>query len=333
MATIKDVARCAGVSTATVSKVVNGCDQHIGDTTRRKVNQAVKECGYVSNMLAKGLRTRRTNNIGVILPDIRNPFYAELAKGIQEAAQNRGFGILICNTDLDRNIEAQCLRLLKAQMVDGIVFGTRCTVNLDKEEALNLKLPVVGIGRFNEEMFHRREGRVFIDENRMTFDSTMKLAATGCKRIALVTANETGSMESNPRCKGFVEAMRALGREVSQDLIFFGEYEFDTGKEAVLNLIGKRTEFDGIVCGNDLIAIGALDMLRTLNISVPSQVKVIGLDNISFSAYTNPRLSTMSQPAMQMGIAASNMLIDNVTAATPMRNIAFDHIYIERETV
>lgn len=332
MVTIKDVARCAGVSTATVSKVINGLDQHISDATRQKVVQAVKKCGYVSNMVAKGLKTRRTNNIGVILPDVRNPFYAELVKGIQEAAQSRGFGVLICSTDLDPNSEVWCLQLLKSQMVDGIVFGSRCMVSLNTEETLNLDLPVVVIGRTNEKMFNHKEGRVSVDERLVMFDSTMRLADAGCKRIALVTSKED-SLEANPRYRGFLDAMGALGRALEEELVFFGEYEINTGREAILHLAGKRTEFDGVVCGNDLIAIGALDMLRTLNVSVPGQVKVIGLDNVSFSAYTNPRLSTMSQPILQMGTVAGNLLIDNITTSIPLRSIVMKHEYIERETV
>ncbi len=336
MATIKDVAKCARVSIATVSKVINDVDDYIKDETRRRVVDAIEECGYVPNKVARGLKTRRTNLLGFVLPDIANPYYTEVAKGIESAARPKGYNIVFCNTNINMEDEIKSIELLKSQMVDGIIFGSRMLVTENVSATINLSfpsIPMVFIGRISQSLFKSKLGRVYVDEQKMVYDGVHILAAKGCESIAFVSSNETGHREGNVRLQGYLEAMRALGRDVVDRHVILGDYDLATGKSGVQQLAESGAAFDGIMCGNDLIAIGAIDTLRRLGYGIPADVRVMGLDNIDIAAFTWPRLSTMAQPTFEMGRAAGEMMIDNIENKKPLETLIFEHSYVERETV
>ena len=333
MAKLKDVAKCANVSIATVSKVVNNVDSYMSDETRRRVEAAIEECGYIPNMVARGLKIRKTNTLGFILPDITNPFYAEIAKGIEMIARERGYSLVICDTSVSLEAELQSIEILKTKMVDGIILGSRMFYYDEMDEDTFGKIPVVIIGRILGEPKLRKWGQVSIDEKRMISESVYRLKEAGCRQIALITANETGEHAKNFRLTGFLDAMKTEGLELHSERVFLGEYDLSTGYEGMRVLFQKQIPVDGIVCGNDLIAIGVLKAARELHIPIPEKLKVIGFDNIPISEYTNPSLSTISQPAYHIGEIASEMLIDHIEKNAELRVHFLEHTYIERETV
>lgn len=329
MVTIKDIARQAGVSITTVSKILNGRDENISDATRERVKKVIKENNYITNSIARGLKTKKSNIIGFVLPDIVNPYYPEIARGIEDAARDRGFGVIFCNTDNSPEREAECLQFLESKMVDGIIY-TRTLFGSSEESVKNVRVPMVMVDRFVDTDNKQNIGKVYVDVSKAIYESTFKLYDAGCRSIGLISSSYNSKSD---RFFGYIQAMKDLNLPVSDESIYLDEYNIETGYKGARLLLEKNKEIDGFVCGNDLIAIGVLDLLREINIRVPRDKKVIGLDNIYLSNFTNPRLSTMEQPMREMGNIAANMLIDFIKEGKPLRDCILSHKYIQRESV
>ena len=327
--TIKDIAREAGVSITTVSKVMNGRDDNISIATRERVKKVIEDNNYITNSVARGLKTKKTNIIGFILPDIVNPYYPEIARGIEDAARDRSFGVIFCNTDNSSERELECLQFLKSKMVDGIVY-TRTLNGSNAENITSVKTPIVIVDRFVDTPRKKNIGKVFVDVSKAIYESTFKLHDAGCRNIALISSSYTSRSD---RYFGYIQAMADLNLPLREELIYLGEFNVESGYKGAELLLERHKNVDGIVCGNDLIAIGALDLLREKNINVPSDIKVIGLDNIYLSNFTNPKLSTMEQPMREVGKIAANMLIDFIKEGIPLYDCVLSHRYIHRESV
>lgn len=332
MVTIKEIAQKANVSIATVSKIINGLDNHISESTKTRVKKIIEENSYVPNTVARGLKTKITNTLGFILPDIANPYYSEIARGIEDAAKAKDFSVIFCDTDDTLENENRSIDLLKSKMVDGIIFS-RVLENIkenDNENRIGTDIPVVIVDRVINDTIPDSYGRVYVDVKKTIYFSTRKLAEAGCKNIAIITKKWNNK---NNRYYGFIEAMKDLGIKHYKGREYLGEFDIETGYTGIKRIISTGKEVDGVVCGNDLIAIGVLDALKELKVDVPRKIKVIGLDNVYFANYTNPRLSTMAQPTYEMGKAAANMLIDYILDGVPLSTRLFEHKYIERETI
>ncbi len=332
MVTIKEIAKQANVSIATVSKIINGLDNHISDNTIIRVKKVIEENNYVPNSVARGLKTKITNTLGFILPDIANPYYSEIARGIEDAAITRDFSVIFCDTDDTLENENRSINLLKSKMVDGIIFS-RVLENIrenEDENRVGANIPVVIVDRVIEDDIPENYGRVYVDVKRTIYCSTKKLAEAGCRNIAIISKKWDNK---NNRYYGFIDALKELGLKHDKLREYLGGFDITTGYEGIKKILQSEVNVDGVVCGNDLIAIGVLDALNEMKVKVPEKIKVIGLDNIYFANYTNPKLSTMEQPTYEMGKAAANMLIDFIIDSSPMSTRIFDHKYIERETV
>lgn len=309
--TIRDIARTAGVSISTVSKVLNGHDAAISDATRSRIHAAVKELDYRPNMVARGLRARSTRSIGFVLPDITNPFFPAIARGIEDCAQKRGFTVIFCDTDDDSSRERESIRDLNDKMVDGMIVTHALKMGL---EGLNeCRVPTVVVDRCSREEV-LGVGFVFSDMRAATQVITEHLIERGCERLAFVTAHRDVAPD---RFQGFIDALDSHDRVPDFDLIFEGGYDVETGERGVGKLL-QSGSFDAIVCGNDLIAIGALRALRCHGLKVPEDVRVVGIDDIYIARYLEPALTTVYQPAYEMGQAAARMLIDCLVKGTPL---------------
>ena len=325
--TMKDIAQASGVSTATVSKIINGNDKYISENTRKTVNSIIKEMGYVPNALAKGLKIKKTKMIGFILPDISNPFFPEVAKGIEYAAQKRGFGVVMCNTNDSAESELECFQFLSSRMVDGIVF-IRALRKGNLEKYFHSGIPIVLVDREIEASTFGF-GQIFIDTQKGVYESTKALIDAGCKKIAFISAEYTSS---NDRYHGYCTALKKEEIDVDVSLVFRERYNVETGRKGIRHIL-KNSTVDGVVCGNDLIAVGVINTLSELGLKVPNDIKVIGFDDIYFSQHMNPPLSTVYQPAYDMGTEAANMLIDNILYGNPLYKKQLDYELVIRGTV
>ncbi|RRD93907.1 LacI family transcriptional regulator [Clostridiales bacterium COT073_COT-073] len=325
--TMKEIAEITGVSKATVSKIINGRDRYISEETRKKVLGCITQMGYVPNAMARGLKVKKTRMIGFILPDISNPFFPEIAKGIEDKAKKEGFGVVICNTDDRAEAEYQSFQFLFAQQVDGIIF-TRALRRANMDKVFESGIPIVVVDReVNTKQLGF--GQIFIDTRQGIKESTNLLIQAGCEKIAYISAQYHSEYD---RYSGYVEAMQEAGRQVQAELVYKNQYNVDTGYEGI-NKILETNKVDGVVCGNDLIAIGVIRALSERGIKIPDQVKIMGFDDMYFSQYMVPPLSTIKQPAYEMGAQAAEMLIDNILYQKPLAKKKLNFTICMRGTV
>lgn len=303
MITIKDIARMAKVSTATVSKVLNGKDQYISQETRKKILDIVEREGYIPNGVAKSLKMKKTKTIGVIMPDVMNPFFAEMARGAEDAAEKKGYTVIICNSDNNKNKEEKYLNMLQEKMVDGIIMTASEGISSSAIEKCNI--PMVLVDRVLES--DKPIGNIAINNVKGTFMATNYLIDKGCKNIGFISSKIVNDL-SKDRFEGYKLALKKKGFKVNESKIYLGNFTIETGYNGVQYLFSKG-EVDGICCGNDLIAIGAIRSIKEKGLNIPDDIKVIGFDDISISKYVDPPLTTIRQPIYKMGLEAVNMLI------------------------
>jgi len=301
--TIYDVARLAGVSTATVSRALNGKGQ-IAPATRRTIDEAVEQLGYRPNTIARSLVTRSTQTIALLLPDITNPFYAELVAGIQDQVLAEGHTMLLCTTESDPEREERYLSLLHAKQVDGALVD-------------GLVLPPDRIARFVREGFpivclDRDVDSVSVPlvqvDNRLGARlATEHLLALGHTRIGHVAGAEELRI-SEERVAGYRQALADGGIEPDPALVAVGSFTEEGGHRAALQLLERGVT--AVFAANDLSALGVVNALTERALRVPADVSVVGFDDVRLSAFTSPPLTTIHQPAREIAELATRLLLE-----------------------
>lgn len=326
-ATIRDVAKLAGVSVATVSRVMNQ-KGYVNSETEQKVKKAMKQLQFEPNEMARGLAGKRTRTIALILPDISNPFFPGLARGVEDVAQQNGFTVILCNSDDMGVKERSYIEMLKKKYIDGIIFATNNLFQEDIERMEEAQIPFVVLDRAPI----TGAGCVI----RVNNFGGAKLAVQhlldiGCQKIAhvygpqeLITARE--------RLAGYEEVAKTHAW-YTPSLLIPGDFTIDGGIKAVAELLSKHPDVDGIFAGNDLMAVGVLKGLHRMGISVPDQVAVCGFDGVNLTEITQPELSTIAQPIYQIGELAANRLIERIQLSSNQHeNIELDVSLIVRES-
>lgn len=303
MTTIKEIAELANVSTATVSKVINGKDQYISEATRQKILEIVEREGYIPNGIAKSLKMRKTKTIGIIMPDVMNLFFSELARGAEDAAEKRGYSVILCNTDNRESKEEKYLNILQEKMVDGIIM-TAAEASMNKSVKRS-KTPMVLVDRDIE--LDKPVGRITVNNEEGAFMATKFLIEKGCKNIGFISS-EKKNKPSAERLEGYKRALKEHKLDIDEKKIFLENFTIDSGYKGVISLL-EKTKVDGIFCGNDLIAFGAIKGLKEKKVKIPEEVKIIGFDDISMSQFIDPPLTTIKQPIYQLGEEAVKMLV------------------------
>ena len=302
--TIYDVARLAGVSTATVSRALNGTGQ-IAPGTRATIQAAVEQLGYRPNTIARSLVTKSTQTIALLLPDITNPFYAALVSGIQQSALSHGHTMLLCTTESDAEREEHYLRVLRAKQVDGALVD-------------GLVLPSDRIARFVEDGFpivcldrdidSSSIPLVQVDNRLGGRLATEHLVGLGHSRIGHVTgARELGISEE--RLAGYRDALAAAGIEADSQLVEEGRFTEEGGHEAARTLLERNPDLTAIFAANDLSALGVLNAIAETGRRVPEDISVVGFDDLRLAAFTSPPLTTVHQPAVEIAKLATEILI------------------------
>lgn len=327
-ATIKEVALKADVSTATVSKIINGKDNHISEETRQRVFEAIDDLGYVQNSMAKSLKEINTKTLGLVIPDIGNAF-PEMAKGAQDEAFAHGYTMFFCSTDSNSVQEEKFLNVLKSKMVDGIIYVSSDYAT-SKRLLSDISIPIVAIDRKVEK--NQNMGSVQIDNFAAMRDVANYIVDKGCRKIAYITSDISMS-PGKERYDGFVAGLKEAGVSFDKRLHYPGVFSVETGYIGALTLLQRNSEIDCIVCGNDLIAIGTISTCQKLGKNIPRDIKVIGFDDIYISKYLNPELTTVRQDAYEMGKQAASMLIGYIENNIPLTDIILPYEIMERSTV
>ena len=307
MATIRDVAREAGVSTATVSRVLSRPEM-VNVATRAAVMAAVEALGYTPNAAAKSLRTLRSGKLLVTVPDIANPFFAQILQGIESAALRAGYAVLLGDTQHDEKREQQYATMLQRREADGLIFlGHR----LPKAAAALVrslphgKAPVVNGCEFSPSL---GVPSVHIDNAKAAFEAVDYLCQLGHRRIGVVTGPMASPL-SRDRLKG---TMTRANRDKARVTISVagGDFSIESGIAAGEQLLGGAKPPTGIFCFNDEMAIGVLHAARQHGLRVPDDVSVIGFDDIRFAQYGDPPLTTVRQPMRELGEATVRLLLN-----------------------
>lgn len=310
MAVIKDVAKLAGVSTATVSKYLNN-SKNLKEETRLKVEKAIAMLQYKPNPLARSMRTGKTNTIAIMAPDILNPFFAEVYNSIRMAATRNGYTSILYTTEDDLDVLKDYLSGMSIRQVDGVIL---CFLDEDESvekfiEALQGQIPIVllswnvGVIRFDS---------VVVDVFEGIYKSTKHIIEKGYRDIAYV-GGPKNSRISREKYAGYEKAMKEAELEVIPEFVFHGDnYSIKTGYEAARNFSMQRKGPRAIVCANDILALGSMKYLLNNRIRIPDDIAVIGFDNIVLSSMYEPALSTVSLPIVQMGEEAMNLLLNRI---------------------
>lgn len=307
-ATIQDVAKAAGVSVATVSRVINNSPSVSGNT-RDTVMEAIQKLNYQPNLLGRNLRRTETRLVLVLLPSIANPFYARVVKGIEDVAHKNGYNILLCNTDAEQNRERIYLDLLKSRLADGVVF---LAPELSQEELTGIgrNYPVVQCCEYKEGAM---VSRVSIDNFGAAYKAVRHLTGLGHRRIAMISARNN-FLSTLRRQEGYRQALMDAGLERDETLIRFGDYGFNSGLRAANQLLALKERPTAIFSISDIMAIGAIRAARECGLCVPDDLAVMGFDNISFASMNHPKLTTISQPKYELGCVAMELLLSQIRA-------------------
>ena len=303
---LKDIAKRAGVSVASVSNVVNGY-RPVGEATRRRVQQAIDELGYSPNLSARHLRNGRTGIIALAIPELNNPYFAELADAAIREAGHHGYTVLLDSTDGEREKELLVSQGFRAQVIDGLILSP---VQLDRVDVLNRtsKTPMVLVG---ERVYNVPYDHIAIDNVAASIAAMRHLLDLGRRRIAFVGAQtDVNKQPAHLRLHGYREALGAAGLRYSQRLVvttdYFGRAD---GADGLRQLARLPKPPDAIFAYNDLIAIGVLRAATELGLKVPDDIAVVGFDDIEEGRYSNPTLTTISPDKGSIGRRAVAALI------------------------
>lgn len=326
--TIKDIAKMANVSIGTVSRIINNSDEGYSEETRERVLKIIEESGYVPNEVARGLITKRTKTLGLILPDITNPFFPDIARGAEDEANTRKYSVILCNSDNNVEKEREYIQLLNQKYVDGILFCTNpFQENKQLWRYLGSNIPVVVTDSF--EIKEETYG-VFVDNEMGGYLATKHLVDLGHRNIACITGPNK-SRSSVQRLNGYKKALEEVGIPFDLDLIVEGNYKIKSGMDGVQNLKGKT--YTAIFACNDLMAYGVYKELTSMGFKIPDDISVVGFDDINLSQVVHPRLTTVSQPAYEIGRKAAELLINRIeNTSIENRIIMFEPELVIRES-
>jgi len=328
--TIKEIAKLANVSTATVSKVVNHKDDNISEATRQRVLDVIEEHNYVPNRIASSMITKKTHTIGLIIPDITNPFFPEVARGVEDYANKAGYQVVLCNSDNEPRKEVAYIAMLQEQMVDGIIFTSSSLRKKVSKEFIRMQIPVITVDREIEDLQTR--GKITVDNITGAYKGVCYMIERGYKKILHLSGPLT-SKPSMDRLDGYKKALEENAIVFDLSLFYEGNYTSEWGYLGVKTAIHDHVDFDGIFCGNDMIAIGAIKGLKECGLRVPEDIGILGFDNIYIASVVTPNLTTISQPNYQMGYKAAEMLIHMIKyPMTPVSGVELKTELIIRES-
>ncbi len=306
MASIKDVAQAAGVSTATVSRVLsNGL--HVRPEVRERVMAAVERLGYRPNLVARSLRSQQSNTIGLIVSDISNPFFTAISRAVEDSAYEQGFSVVLCNTDENPEKEAIYLNLMRDTAVAGAIMSpTRQTIASFTDS--NFPFPIVIIDR---SISNGDVDVVLLDNVDAAYRLVTHLVEHGYRRIAALCSEMSTGLE---RQLGYEKALRAHGLSPRSEYMRYIPPRADAGYAATLKLIDLAEPPDALFTVNSLIAEGALRAIRERNLTIPDDIALVTFDETTWASLVQPAITLIAQPTYEIGKTAAELLIQRIAA-------------------
>lgn len=321
MATIKEVAQLAGVSVATVSRVLNN-QGYVHQDTREKVEKAIKQLNYTPNAVARSLFKKASNTIALIIPDIANPYFPQLVKYIEQELTAAGYDLLLFNSNDELDKELRLVNLLQAKYIDGLLLVSN---SLTKSDVKRATIPIVALDQFLDEEIPS----VTVDNYQGAKAAVQHLIETGCQMIGHIVGPED-SYTSQQRLKGYLDVMEEQG---DTQRIVQGEYDLTTAMKQTKELLERYPEIDGIFAGNDVMGIGAIKVIQSLGKKVPEDIAVIGFDGIDWGTVISPELSTMVQPIESIAKAATELILDLIKKKEIETHYQFETTFEKRQSM
>jgi LacI family transcriptional regulator len=312
MSTISDVAKRAGVSTMTVSRVINSSG-YIAQETQERVEKAIAELGFVPNALARSLRFKQTKTIALVLTDITNPFFTTLARGVEDAASENGFTVMFTNTDESSDEEAENLNTLLQKQVDGVLLVPAGSSNESVTYLQERSIPVVVLDRRVPDV---KVDTVCGDSIPGAYQVTRHLIDLGHRSIAIISGPLHISTSAD-RAEGYRLAMQEAGLSIDPQWVQHGHFTQDSGYEMAKALLPLQPRPTAILAANNFIAIGAYAALREAELRIPADISLVTFDDLPAKLMLEPFLTTVDQPAYEMGYQATQLLLTHLGDETP----------------
>jgi DNA-binding LacI/PurR family transcriptional regulator len=309
-ATIRDIARILGISKSTVSRALNN-HYDVSQETSQKVRELAEKIDYHPNLLAQHLKQQRTNTIGVVIPETVNRFFSKAIGGIQQVADHAGYNVMICQSNETLATEQNNLKTLMASRVDGLLVSV--SRETDRHEhlqyAIDKEVPLVFFDRIVEEL---SASQVFSDNYDVCLQGTEHLIDQGCKRIAFICGPKHLFNVRN-RLNGYMDALRKHKMPIVESLIVSTNYTTNDVENYTRYLLNLRQKPDGIFAINDMAALEIIHILKRRGLKIPKDVAVLGFNNENICGLIEPTLSSIDHPAFEMGAAAAEILIKQIT--------------------
>jgi DNA-binding LacI/PurR family transcriptional regulator len=319
--TISDIANKAGVSKTTVSRVLNGKFNQVTEETKDRVLSIIHQMDYTPNALAKGLKSLKTNVIGMVLSDLQNPFWTSVLEGAEDTCRSFGYNIMICNACKDGKLEEELIKGLRNKQVDGIITNPTMK-NLSLFESLiKDRYPVVALNR-------RMRGlpieTVAVDNVKGSSMAIEHLIRLGKKRIAIIVYNPEGISPRLERIEGYIQAFNNSGIDVDDSFIHIIEDKKENAKSLMTQILSGRDRPDAIFSTNNMMTLEILEAIKEMQLKVPDDISLIGYDETVWSQHLDPALTTVKQPAYEMGEIAATRVIQLINSKE--KNEASTHL-------
>ncbi len=325
MATIRDVSKIAGVSVATVSRTLSKPDK-VSEKTRQIVHDAIKQTNYKPDILARNFRTRKSSTVVVLVPDIANPFFSRVIRGIEQTAQRLGYAVLLGDTQGERDREITYANMVHTSQADGII---QLDCHIPFEDKNDRTSPIVNAC---DCVRGTDMPTVQLDNVAAAKDMANHLISLGHQNIGIISGPENSTI-TNDRLRGIKAALEEAGLAYNSANRMYGDYSIPSGAMAASDLLSLPDAPTAIFCMNDEMAIGAISQAKKMGLNVPGDISITGFDDISFSEFCDPPLTTVSQPAEEFGSNAMEMLYDLINDEEPAnKNIFLPFELVIRES-
>ena len=328
--TIYDVAREAGVSMATVSRVVNN-NPNVKPQTRKKVFEAIERLGYRPNAVARGLASKKTTTVGVVIPDISNAIFAEVARGIEDIANMYHYNIILCNADKRKEKEIRVINTLLEKQVDGLLFMGGVVTDEHMQAFQTATVPIVLCGT-NEE--GNTMAAVDIDHQQAAHDAVKLLIDKGHRRIGMISGNLQDPNNGFSRYNGYKNALEEAGVAFDESLVRIGNHRYESGIEAMKYFLELPERPTAIFSATDEMAIGAIHAAQDAGLAIPGDISVISVDNSRMASMVRPLLTTVAQPMYDIGAVSMRLLTKLMNKENVEKGkVTLMHEVIQRQSV
>lgn len=329
MATIYEVSELAGVSLATVSRVMNG-SSNVSDKTRKKVEDAMNKLGYRPNSIAQSLASNRSNSIGVLIPELKGPFFGFLMAGVETRLREANKHVIFTAGHSEEATEKDGIEFLLSRNCDALILHVEAVSDEYLIELSKSKVPIVIVNRVVEEL---KDLCIYLDNKAGGYLAAKSVIDKGHRQIAYISG-PTWKTDSNDRLFGHKAALEEAGIPFDEELLYIGEFVQESGSIGISDLVHRNKPFTALVCANDETACGAMAMARKLDMDLPADLSIVGFDNILYASYLYPTLTTLNYPVFNMAKMAVELILKNVYqhGALEIKN-EFSPKLVERNSV